>query len=505
MKSLVKLGVILILALLLPGCPGRQPITVTVTVKNETGETLKNVSVYSPDGKDIENGKQQEWIIDSEATMPIKFEFNDKVLETEEKFGKDNPVATIHKDTKLLNGKVFSDYLNIIRIENLTEVTLEKVRWNDSNSVDIQHGETETLEGKNNSSASIIFEYNAKQRTTQSSYSGGEIVTINGNTVLIDKTKFSDHIIHAPDIRIKSLFFNKTSSELQGTISNNGNVGVVNQFHVKFWASTDDLIGLNDNIIKTLYFNEMDVGYSKPFASQVTFPVDFDNGYIIASIDPNQSIPDEITENNKYAIQYFAEASPQPIISSSSAGSAGTNEVRISVTIANNGGIVTARGVVYSTSSNPTRENSQVYDAGSGTGTFTCDLTNLSPSTKYYIRAFAVGDDGSTVYGSEFSVTTMDVVPQGTPDLIVSLSVDSTSVSPSERIKLTATIRNIGNATAVDPGVHYYRSNDSTIDPNDNPQGDDDVSNLSAGSSGTVYKYVDASIDPRNVLLRSHG
>ena len=73
--------------------------------------------------------------------------------------------------------------------------------------------------------------------------------------------------------------------------------------------------------------------------------------------------------------------------------------------ITNNGGTpVTQRGVVWSTSPNPTTANNQSSD-GSGTGNYTSNLTGLSANTTYYVRAYATNSAG-TAYGNELSFTT---------------------------------------------------------------------------------------------------
>lgn len=73
--------------------------------------------------------------------------------------------------------------------------------------------------------------------------------------------------------------------------------------------------------------------------------------------------------------------------------------------ITNNGGTnVTQRGVVWSTSPNPTTANSQSSD-GSGTGNYTSNLAGLTTNTTYYLRAYAT-NSGGTAYGNELSFTT---------------------------------------------------------------------------------------------------
>jgi len=65
---------------------------------------------------------------------------------------------------------------------------------------------------------------------------------------------------------------------------------------------------------------------------------------------------------------------------------------------------VTARGVCWSTSSNPTTSDSHTTD-GSGTGSFTSNITGLTANTPYYVRAYATNSAG-TSYGSQVGFTT---------------------------------------------------------------------------------------------------
>ena len=73
--------------------------------------------------------------------------------------------------------------------------------------------------------------------------------------------------------------------------------------------------------------------------------------------------------------------------------------------ITNDGGsLITQRGICYSTSSSPTTANTTII-GGSGTGSFTSNLTGLTASTTYYVRAYATNSAG-TSYGNEVSFTT---------------------------------------------------------------------------------------------------
>lgn len=68
------------------------------------------------------------------------------------------------------------------------------------------------------------------------------------------------------------------------------------------------------------------------------------------------------------------------------------------------GATVTARGVCWNTSANPTITNSITTD-GTGTGAFTSSITELTRNTTYYVKAYATNSIG-TSYGNEISFKT---------------------------------------------------------------------------------------------------
>jgi uncharacterized protein (TIGR02145 family) len=88
----------------------------------------------------------------------------------------------------------------------------------------------------------------------------------------------------------------------------------------------------------------------------------------------------------------------------------------ISGTTANSGGTitdaggdsVTVRGVVWSTTPGPTVALPTKTSNGTGTGSFTSNLSGLSINTTYYVRAYATNAVG-TAYGNEISFTTLNL------------------------------------------------------------------------------------------------
>lgn len=70
---------------------------------------------------------------------------------------------------------------------------------------------------------------------------------------------------------------------------------------------------------------------------------------------------------------------------------------------------VTVRGVCWSTSANPTVEDSHTED-GNGQGSFVSTLTNLTAGTTYHVRAYAINST-DTVYGEEVSFLSLTGSP----------------------------------------------------------------------------------------------
>jgi len=116
--------------------------------------------------------------------------------------------------------------------------------------------------------------------------------------------------------------------------------------------------------------------------------------------------------------------------------------------ITNDGGAsVSARGVAYGTSANPTVSGT-VTSNGTGTGAFTSSITGLSASTAYFVRAYATNSAG-TAYGNELTFTTavQQVAPTVTTTAISSIT-SSSAVSGGD-------VTSDGNASVTARGVAY--------------------------------------------------
>lgn len=71
---------------------------------------------------------------------------------------------------------------------------------------------------------------------------------------------------------------------------------------------------------------------------------------------------------------------------------------------ADGGANITAKGIVWHTSSNPTIDLTTKTSDGAGTGQFSSTLTGLAPGTLYHVRAYATNSKG-TAYGDEKTFT----------------------------------------------------------------------------------------------------
>lgn len=87
---------------------------------------------------------------------------------------------------------------------------------------------------------------------------------------------------------------------------------------------------------------------------------------------------------------------------------------------------VTLKGVCWSTNPNPTF-NDNYIEAGEGIGSFTVSMSELTIGTIYYVRAFAVTENG-TFYGEQNTFSTKDGIPTLTTTDVTDISEHSAFV-----------------------------------------------------------------------------
>ena len=117
------------------------------------------------------------------------------------------------------------------------------------------------------------------------------------------------------------------------------------------------------------------------------------------------------------------------------------------------GAIVTERGICWGTSHNPTTAGTH-GSSGTGTGSFSVELTNLAPGTTYYVRAYATNSAG-TAYGSEKTLTTQATLPTVTTGEVSNITQTTAQGSGN--------VTNEGGAAVTERGVCWGTSHNPTI------------------------------------------
>ena len=142
------------------------------------------------------------------------------------------------------------------------------------------------------------------------------------------------------------------------------------------------------------------------------------------------------------------------------------NPEAVSTTFAKAGGNITSdggaeiteRGLVWSTTEGPTLD-SQKQKAGTGTGPFTVQMTDLEPGTAYYFRAYAVNDAG-TAYGREVYFQTLE---EKTPPEVSTSDVSNIMVKTAET---GGDVTGWGGDSVIVRGIVWNTSGQPTIEDN---------------------------------------
>ena len=121
-----------------------------------------------------------------------------------------------------------------------------------------------------------------------------------------------------------------------------------------------------------------------------------ENGSVVST---NASYTFTVTGNRTLVANFTLQTSLPTVITNTV-----TNITQTSATgggnVTNDGGaIVIERGICWSMSPNPTISDNHA-SSGTGTGSYSVQMTDLSPNTYYYVRAYAINEIG-TNYGNE--------------------------------------------------------------------------------------------------------
>ena len=143
--------------------------------------------------------------------------------------------------------------------------------------------------------------------------------------------------------------------------------------------------------------------------------------------------------------------------------------------ISDGGATITARGICWSTSQNPTTANSKTTD-GTGSGSFKSTINGLNPGVTYYFRAYATNKSGIS-YGEQITVTMKIVLPE----------ITTTAISAKTATSLISggNITTDGGSPVIARGLCWSTSQNPTT-ANAGP-------NQSSGLGSFVYTITDLS------------
>ena len=154
------------------------------------------------------------------------------------------------------------------------------------------------------------------------------------------------------------------------------------------------------------------------------------------------------------------EQQDKPTVETIAASNITMNSASVECNVTTDGGsFVTERGICYSRFENPSLSDSVRY-AGTGIGRYTCEMTNLTNATTYYIRAFATNSEG-TSFGDVITVRTVEhpLLPTVTTDEVSDITLN-TAVCGGNVLSdgfAAITERGICYATHEEPTVFDYK------------------------------------------------
>jgi hypothetical protein len=176
---------------------------------------------------------------------------------------------------------------------------------------------------------------------------------------------------------------------------------------------------------------------------------------------------------------------PPTLVTSSLTNVLSTTVTGGGTVITDGGSPVTARGVCWSTVSNPTTALSTKTNDGTGVGTFVSSISGLLPGTRYYFRAYATNSIG-TAYGSEVTATTLAALPTLSTSIISAIAT-TTATGGGAIISdggSPVTARGVCWSTAQSPTISNSKTTDGT--------GSGSFTSLVAGLTPATTYYVRA-------------
>ncbi|MCX6171794.1 MAG: hypothetical protein NT048_03020 [Flavobacterium sp.] len=169
----------------------------------------------------------------------------------------------------------------------------------------------------------------------------------------------------------------------------------------------------------------------------------------------NNAVGNSLTYSNELTLTTSATILLPTLTTTAASGITNTTAITGGTISSDGGSAVTAKGVVWSTSANPTIALPTKTSNGAGIGAFTSSIVGLTGNTTYYIRAYATNSIG-TAYGNQVSFITN---PVNLPILTTTIATGITTVTGSSGGIVTSD----GGASVTARGVVWSTSSNPTI------------------------------------------
>lgn len=165
-------------------------------------------------------------------------------------------------------------------------------------------------------------------------------------------------------------------------------LGIINNFSFDKWGTNNPFI-VGDNMEY--------IGYA----------------YINGTLQESNSIINQADGMSQtFTLHFSTSQTTPPTVATNNVSNITSTTATCGGNVTSDGGsTVIARGVCWSTSSNPTISNNHTSD-GYGTGSFISNISGLSAETTYYVRAYATNSLGTTYGSTVFFTSSPPPTPQ---------------------------------------------------------------------------------------------
>lgn len=256
-----------------------------------------------------------------------------------------------------------------------------------------------------------------------------------------------------------------TSAVCGGNVTSTGSSAIVARGVC--WATH-----INPTIEDDKTFDSVDTGNS--FTSNITGLTEGTTYYVRAYATN--------ADGTSYGGGRFFRTLSLPVVSTNAVTNISFTTATCGGNITSDGGAeVTACGVCWSTSQNPTISDNKTID-GEGLGSFSSNITGLTAETTYYVRAYATNSVG-TAYGEQRIFTTATTV-LSTVTTSAAYNITETSAVCGGNVTWD------GGATITSRGIVYWTSSSNLLQTVVCGSGTGNfTTTLSGLSAGTTYYY----------------